>query len=105
MQILVFIFTHIFYCCYIFNIINSVRHPFPGQKFRAKVVQALLEDYSTIYSPTQNETKASISVRAIKSIKMRIICYLTYKDDYNYLPVLQDIAATVTIKRTTELLV
>lgn len=44
------------------------------------------------YFPTQNETKASTSERAILSIKMRLSRYFIYKDDYMYLSVLQDIA-------------
>ena len=45
-----------------------------------------------MYFPTQNETKASTSERAILSIKMRLSRYFTFKDDFSYLPVLQDIA-------------
>jgi hypothetical protein len=63
-----------------------------GQEFRAKLVQALMKKHDIIYTPTQNETKASTSERAIKTLKMRIIRYLTYKDDYTYLPALQKIA-------------
>ena len=44
------------------------------------------------YFPTQNETKASTSERAILTIKTRLSRYFTYKDDYMYLPVLQKIA-------------
>ena len=44
------------------------------------------------YFPTQKETKASTSERAILSIKMRLSCNFTYKYDYVYLSVLQDIA-------------
>ena len=44
------------------------------------------------YFPTQNETKASTSERATLTIKMKISRYFTYKDDYSYLPILQDIA-------------
>ena len=51
-----------------------------------------MNKHDVLFMPTQNETKASVSERAIKTIKMRIIRYLNYKDDYNYLPVLQDIA-------------
>ncbi|MCG8048322.1 MAG: chromo domain-containing protein [Candidatus Thiodiazotropha endolucinida] len=45
-----------------------------------------------IYFPTQNETKASTSERAILTIKTRLNRYFTYMDDYTYLPVLQKIA-------------
>lgn len=47
---------------------------------------------SVRYFPTQNETKASTSERAILTIKSRLTRYFTYKDDFSYLPVLQDIA-------------
>ena len=45
-----------------------------------------------LYFPTQNETKASTSERAILTIKTRLSRYFTYKDDDNYLPILQDVA-------------
>jgi len=44
------------------------------------------------YFPTQNETKASTSERAILTIKMRLRRWFTYKEDYAYLPVLQAFA-------------
>ena len=43
------------------------------------------------YFPTQNETKASTSERAIKTIKTKLYRYFTYKDNYSYLAVLQSI--------------
>lgn len=66
--------------------------PFSGQEFRAKVVQALMKKHNIIYANSQNETKASISERAIETLKMRITRFLTYQDNNTYLPVLQDIA-------------
>ncbi|MCG8113702.1 MAG: chromo domain-containing protein [Candidatus Thiodiazotropha taylori] len=45
-----------------------------------------------IYFPTQNETKASTSERAILTIKSRLSRYFTFKDDFSYLPVIQDLA-------------
>ena len=44
------------------------------------------------YFPTQNETKASTSERAILTIKTRLSRYFTYKDDFTYLSVLPKIA-------------
>ena len=44
------------------------------------------------YFPTQNETKASTSERAILTIKTRLHRYFTFKDDFSYLPILQNIA-------------
>ena len=55
-------------------------------------MQDLMKAEDIIYSPTQNETKASTSERAILTIKTRLQRYFTFKDDYTYLPVLQDIA-------------
>ena len=65
---------------------------FSGQEFRAKTVQAIMKTNGIKYFPTQNETKASTSERAILTIKTRLARYFTYKDDYSYLPVLQNIA-------------
>ena len=45
-----------------------------------------------LYSATQNEVKASTSERAILTIKTKLSRYFTYKDDYTYLPILQDIS-------------
>ena len=45
-----------------------------------------------IYFPTQNETKAYVSERAIKTIKTKLYRYFTHKDEYCYLPILQSIA-------------
>ena len=44
------------------------------------------------YFPTQNETKASTSERAILTIKQRLYRYFSHRADYTYLPILQDIA-------------
>ncbi|XP_053388825.1 uncharacterized protein LOC123538029 [Mercenaria mercenaria] len=65
-----------------------------GQEFRAKSVQDLMKKYNVLYSPTQNETKASTSERAVLSLKSRIMRYLTYKDNYTYLPVLSAISVS-----------
>ena len=52
-----------------------------------------MTDNDVRYFPTQNsDTKASISERQIKTIKTKLYRYFTYKDNYAYLPVLQDIA-------------
>ncbi|XP_053389257.1 uncharacterized protein LOC128552253, partial [Mercenaria mercenaria] len=62
------------------------------QEFRAKSVQDLMKKYNVLYSPTQNETKASTSERAVLSLKSRTMRYLTYKDNYTCLPVLSAIS-------------
>ena len=63
-----------------------------GQEFNATVVQKLMKTRDILYSPTQNETKASVSERAIKTIKTKLYRYFTYKEDYTYISILQDIA-------------
>lgn len=60
-----------------------------GQELRAKKVQELMKKHDAIYSPIQNETKAIASERAIQTIK--IMRYLNYKDNYMYLPIIDDI--------------
>jgi len=44
------------------------------------------------YFPTQNETKASTSERAILTIKTRLMRYLSYMETSTFLPILHDIA-------------
>ena len=51
-----------------------------------------MQENEVHYLPTQNETKATTSERAILTIKQKIYRYFTYKNDYKYLPVLQSIA-------------
>ncbi|XP_053380166.1 uncharacterized protein LOC123555679 [Mercenaria mercenaria] len=73
-----------------------------SQEFRAIPVQTLMKKHCVIYSPTQNETKSSTAERANLTIRSKIIRYFTYKDDYNYIPILEDIADSYnqTIHRT-----
>ncbi|WAR09981.1 YMD3-like protein [Mya arenaria] len=63
-----------------------------GQEFRARKVQELMKKEDIHYFPTQNETKASTSERAILTIKTRLMRYFSYKETSSFLPVLQDIA-------------
>jgi hypothetical protein len=65
---------------------------FSGQEFKAKKVQDLMKKEEIHYFPTQNETKASTSERAILTIKTRLMRYLSYEESGTFLPVLQDIA-------------
>lgn len=73
------------------NLIHNIIHS-AGQEFRAKILQRFMKQMNVIYSPTQNETKASTSERAIKTIKTKLYRYFTYTEDSVYMPVLQDIA-------------
>ncbi|WAR29497.1 YMD3-like protein [Mya arenaria] len=63
-----------------------------SQEFKAKKVQDLMKKDEIHYFPTQNETKASTSERAILTIKTRLMRYFSYKETSSFLPVLQDIA-------------
>ncbi|WAR02810.1 YMD3-like protein, partial [Mya arenaria] len=62
------------------------------QEFKAKRVQDLMRKFDVHYFPTQNETNASTSERAILTIKQKLYRYFNHKDNYNYLSVLQNIA-------------
>lgn len=63
-----------------------------GQEFNASVVQKLMKRHDVLYSPTQNELKATVSERCIQTIKTKLYRYFTYTENYTYLPILQDIA-------------
>jgi hypothetical protein len=76
----------------LFNNYYTYRYLFSGQEFKAKKVQDLMKKEQIHYFPTQNETKASTSERAILTIKTRLMRYLSYKDSSTFLPILQDIA-------------
>ena len=51
-----------------------------------------MKRHDILYFPTQNETKASTSERAILTIKMRLRRWFTFKEDYTYIPFLQQFA-------------
>ena len=57
---------------------NKIRSD-KGQEFRAKVVKALMKNKNIKQLFAQNENKAAISERAIKTIKSKINRYLTFK--------------------------
>ncbi|WAQ94829.1 YMD3-like protein [Mya arenaria] len=67
-------------------------YAFSGQEFKAKRVQDVVRKFDVHYFPTQNETKASTSERAILTIKQKLYRYFNHKDNYNYISVLQNIA-------------
>lgn len=60
-----------------------------GQEFRAKEVQKVLQDYEITHLFAQNETKAAVSERVIKTMKTRIYRFMTYKQSYEYTDKLQ----------------
>ena len=51
-----------------------------------------MKQHDIKYFPTQNETKASTSKRAILTINMRLRRWFTFREDYIYLPFLQQFA-------------
>ncbi|WAQ97388.1 LOW QUALITY PROTEIN: YMD3-like protein [Mya arenaria] len=61
-------------------------------KLKSKRVQDLMRKFNVHFFPTQNETKASTSERAILTIKQKLYRYFNHKDSYNYISVLQNIA-------------
>ena len=61
-----------------------------GQEFRAKSVTSLMQSLGIRQMFAQNEKKAAVSERAIKTIKSRIYRYLTYKNSFKYIDNLQD---------------
>jgi len=63
-----------------------------GQEFRSKEVNALLRRYHIQHLYAENETKASVAERVIKTIKTRIYRYFTYKRNYEYVKTLQSFA-------------
>ena len=63
-----------------------------GQEFRARVVRDLMAQNNVKQLFAENETKAAISERAIKTIKARIYRFLMHKNSHVYLPELQDFA-------------
>ncbi|WAR24132.1 YMD3-like protein [Mya arenaria] len=75
------------------------------QEFKAKRVEDLMRKFDVHYFPTQNETKASTSERAILTIKQKLYRYFTHHDSYNYMSILQDIAKSYnhTFHRTIDM--
>ena len=76
-----------------------------GQEFRARIVQSLLKENGIQQLFAQNETKASISERVIKTIKSRIARYMTHNRTYVYLNQLQSFAKSYneTFHRTIQM--
>lgn len=79
------------------NILKDGRQPVrirsdKGQEFNAKVVRKLLNDKGIHHFVSQNETKANIAERVIKTIKSKIVRYFTHTQRYKYIHHLQDFA-------------
>ena len=63
-----------------------------GQEFRAKSVTSLMKSLGIKQMFAQNEKKAAVSERTIKTIKSKIFRYLTYKNSLKYIDELQNFA-------------
>ena len=63
-----------------------------GKEFLNKWVQTLLNDKNVLHLVTQNEMKANMAERAIKTLKSKFHRYFTYKQTHNYLDNLQNFA-------------
>ena len=77
------------------NILREGRYPTriktdKGQEFKAREVQKLLNKYNIQHLYAQNETKATVAERVIKTIKSKMYRYFTYKQSYRYVDELQN---------------
>ncbi|XP_069109792.1 uncharacterized protein [Argopecten irradians] len=66
-----------------------------GQEFRSKDVNSLLNRYGITHLYAQNETKAAVAERVIKTIKTRLYRYFTHNRNYEYVKKLQSLIATI----------
>jgi hypothetical protein len=62
------------------------------QEFRARTVQFVFEEAGIKHFYAQNEVKASVAERVIKTIKTKIYIYFTFKQSYRYIDKLQSFA-------------
>ncbi|XP_062599623.1 SCAN domain-containing protein 3-like [Saccostrea cucullata] len=60
-----------------------------GQEFRSKEVQKVFNGYDGTHLYAQNETKAAVAERVIKTVKTRIYRFMTYQQSYEYIDKLQ----------------
>lgn len=74
-----------------------------GQEFQTREVQNVLNDYKILHLYAQNETKAAIAERVIKTMKTRIYRFMTYQQTYEYTDKLQTFVQSYnnTYHRTT----
>ncbi|CAG2245164.1 unnamed protein product [Mytilus edulis] len=76
-----------------------------GQEFRSRLVQDVFQKRGIHHFYALNEVKASVSERAIKTIKTKIYRYFTYKQTYRYIEKLQSFADAYnhTVHRTIDM--
>ena len=80
---------------------NRVRSDM-GQEFRSRKVQTVFKENNIRHFYSTNEMKSSISERTIKTLKSRITRYMTYKQNYRQITVLQIYCYNQTHRRTTD---
>ena len=75
-----------------------------GQEFRANIVKTLLASKGIKQLFTQNEAKAAVAERVIKTIKSKIYRYLTYKNSHSYIDKLPEFVSSYnkTVHGTTK---
>ena len=73
-----------------------------GKEFDNSLLKTFLKDKGIYYYVTQNEGKANYAERVIKTLKNKIIRYLTHNNTRRYIPVLQDFVTSYnnTVHRT-----
>lgn len=67
-------------------------HTDMGQEFRSRLVQSVFNNTGIQHIYAFNEVKASVSERAIRTIKTKISRYFMYKQSYRYIDKLQSFA-------------
>ena len=66
-----------------------------GWEFLHKpTIQKIFKEYKIKHFVTQNEVKANVAERAIKTIKSKIMRYITYKQNYHFIDELQNFATS-----------
>ena len=63
-----------------------------GKEFKSLLVQRTFQSEGVQHVFAYNKVKASVSERAIKTIKTQIYRYFTYKQSYRYIDRLQSFA-------------
>lgn len=65
-----------------------------GTEFLNKISQKMFKKYDVIHFPTNNEVKASFAERVIKTLKLRLSRYSTYKQSSKWKDVIRDITTS-----------
>ena len=62
-----------------------------GSEFTNKVIQKLFKDEKVHHFVTQNETKASLVERVIKTLKAKYFCHMTQNQTFRYIDIVEEI--------------